>query len=467
MANYPSSCYYVIQQLVYFICTLWFTFSLIGLTMKKIKHLIPLFALCFMTNACDDNSESNPYADMSEFEIACTVTGGMHENGKCKCDNVYCDDGEVCNAVTKKCPLKSLPEVCAKDSVTCTSGMMYRCNANSKFVEDLACPTNVCLPDHSGCAECVNDSCESGYLKKCIGGTYQSPVLCESSECASPTACTKECDENDRICRDGSIQLCVNEHYQVEKKCEFGCDKNTKNSCASSCSEGATLCTDGKLKTCSGGNFGAPQACENHNSCSSETECGVCVNNEVYCVDDETSKVGYLRTCRSGQLNDGFKCNDDHSCNPGQNKCGSCKNGERRCVNDEVTLIGKVQICENGEFVDEKTCDGDFSCKSASACGDCLNNTQTCENDDNGIGTERTCLNGSIVNKPCPEANSCNKNKCGDCRNGFAKCGDTATSINMLLECKNGVLNSTDCSAINKSTPWCPPGKSTCQATRD
>ncbi len=441
----------------------WFTFWLIGLPMKRIKHLILFFAFCCITTACDNDSASNPYVEMSEFEIACTVTGGIHENGKCKCDGVFCDDGEVCNAVTKKCSVKVLPEVCAKDSVTCSNGMMYLCNANNKFVEDKTCD-NGCLPDKSDCAECVNDSCKDGYLSKCEGGMYQESVLCESSECASETACSKECEENDRICKSGAIQVCVNEHYQESQKCEYGCDKKTGNSCASSCEDGAMLCTDGKLRTCSDGKFGAPEACENHNSCSSETECGVCVNNEVYCVDDDASKIGYLRTCRNGSLNDGFKCNDDHSCNSETNMCGICKNGERRCVNDEETLIGKIQVCENGEFIEEKLCDGNFSCKTSTACGDCLNNMQTCENDENGLGTERVCLNGSIRNTPCTSGNSCNKNKCGECRNGVTACGTSSTSINYLFECKEGVLDSTACGE-DKSTPWCPPGKTACQAT--
>lgn len=107
--------------------------------MKIYKNLFLLLILCIMSNACEDNSAVNPYVDMSEFEIACKVTGGIYENGKCKCNNAFCDEGDVCNMATAKCPEKQIPEVCAKDSVTCTNSMMYRCNNNHNFVEDKIC----------------------------------------------------------------------------------------------------------------------------------------------------------------------------------------------------------------------------------------------------------------------------------------------------------------------------------------
>lgn len=333
------------------------------------------------------------------------------------------------------------------------------------------------MPNGLDCAECVNDRCESGYLSKCIGGVYQNATLCESNECASETACTKECEDGDHICKDGKILVCVNEHYTEDQTCEFGCDKTNTNACASSCEEGAKLCTEGQIKECIGGKYSDPKACENNYSCSNDTECGECINNEVYCVDDEVSKIGSLRTCRDGKLNEGFKCNDNHSCNSKTNMCGACKNGERRCINDPETQIGHIQVCEDGEYTEEKLCDGEFSCQNETAYGNCLNNTQTCTNDENELGTEHICINGTITDTPCEKGNSCDfnclefeggcdKNKCGNCRNGFSKCGETAYSVHMLSYCVEGNLASESCNILSGGTkPYCMIGKTECTET--
>lgn len=445
--------------------------------MKSFRILLAVVAMGAVANGCGGDSSANPHSEKSEFEILCTTAGGIHENGRCKCDDAYCDEGDVCNAVTKKCPEKDLPESCSEGAATCANGMAYRCNADGRFVEDKTCDSG-CLPDRSGCAECVSDSCKEGYLAKCEGGRYQGAVLCESSACASATACDKECDEGDRICRNGRTQVCVDEHYKEDQVCEYGCAKDGGDSCASGCDEGAKICTDGQVRTCVGGRYGSPVACENHNSCRGETECGACVNGEVYCVDDEASKVGYLRTCRDGQLDTGFKCNDDHSCDSGRNTCGVCRNGLRRCVNDDATHVGRVEICVNGQFVEEKACDGGFSCRNDTTCGECVNDTQTCTDDAYGLGTEHACVNGALIHKACDQGNSCNlachsgytggcdQNKCGQCRNGYKKCGDNLATVNMLISCEQGELRTEQCTNIDSSTPYCLAGQDECSASQ-
>ncbi len=407
--------------------------------MKKYSFLLSLLAFGLLSSACESNYQSISY-EKSGFAKMCENSGGVFRGGnKCRCLNNICDDGLVCNTLTKACPVVSLPETCGKGQTHCTNGKYYVCNEeyNWSVKDDLNCDSYGCLPDNSACAKCSKDVCENGQFITCKNGVIEKKETCLTGECENDTKCKGVCNEDEKTCKDNILYICKNEELVKEKECSAGCDITTNNTCASNCTEGEKYCADGNLKTCKNGVFDdkTSVSCDNGVSCKNDRECGDCKTGDSVCSD------GKMKTCSNGVWSESVACTNEGSCKNDE-ECGECKNGDTICENDQV------KTCTDGVWGEFAACPDNHSCKNdGKTCGECRNDETQCSDDAENVGSIKTCVAGQWdEGTPCKDDASCKKDEktCGECRNGTDKCVEDSVqhlnNVGFVYQCKHGEL---------------------------
>ncbi len=408
--------------------------------MKKYRVILSLLTISMLASACDLTEP----ATRSDFDIACERSGGiMISDTKCQCLDVICDDGLVCNLLTKACPTTTLAEVCQNNSVICTNSTLYQCQNNQWAKSEdpeiqNQCKKYGCLPDLSKCAECTKDTCVDGELITCKNGVILNKYTCKSSTCEDDTKCKNVCNENEKTCKDSILYICKNDELVKEKDCPAGCDTTTNNTCASNCNEGSTFCADGKLKTCKNGVFddNTSVSCDNGASCKSDKECGECKTGDTICENDQ------IKTCINGAWSEFAACPGNNSCKDNGKACGECTNGDTICENDQI------KTCIDGAWSEFAACPANNSCKTdGKTCGECTNDEIQCSDDAENAGTIKTCVAGQWdEGTPCKDDASCKDEKtCGECRNGMDKCVEDSlqnlNNVGFVYQCTHGVLS--------------------------
>lgn len=216
------------------------------------------------------------------------------------------------------------------------------------------------------------------------------------------TACNEtepiqsNCTNNEQICAQGSVYICSNGVWKIEKQCLVGefCNETTLT-CEPSmqlCTEGATRCSaDGQIERCIDKTWSASN-CEAGQVCvSGKTACEdkVCNEGEVVCSNNnETSACvnnkWVEKTCDSSRP----LCKDG--------KCVACVDGHNRCADHAV------ETCNEGAWEVVKLCSDSDHCienvdDHTATCVECINDKKRCENNaievcaDNVWTTQEAC----------------------------------------------------------------------------
>ena len=196
------------------------------------------------------------------------------------------------------------------------------------------------------------------------------------------------------------------------------------------------------------------------------------------CTNDETG-IGNVIECQNGHLFS-FSCKTV-SCNEAGSDCGECLNeiGDV-CINDSEDN-GFTAHCNNGTLVKKEEClkvfyDEEYaeyydSCEHfvtpdcnedwlkdqfwnhvscvGDKCGECINYSNICVNDEENHGKIYECVNGKAGKhkSDCENGASCcthffkcyeNLNTCGECVNGDVKCENDASDYAHMYRCNSG-----------------------------
>ena len=194
----------------------------------------------------------------------------------------------------------------------------------------------------------------------------------------------------------------------------------------------------GELTTCVNGECETDD-CPGSNSCKNATECGECRNYEEECLEKD-SGWGVYR-CKVGTYSLVKEC--AQGCNESWDDCGTieCNDDETKCENGNDG-IGIEKTCVNGKWDEGVTCEG--SCNSQmTKCGEdkCIDYTVECKNGllgDGESGAIAQCQFGKWqIMSTCTDGASCNKETgdCGECKNGNTKCENHEISGIMNKSC--------------------------------
>jgi len=438
--------------------------------MKKLIYIFTATVLGASICACNDDASSGD-SKKSDFEIACENSGGTYQSDyRCSCDATLCDEGAICNFMTKACTsnVTEPTEKCTTGSNTCVSSKLYECKDKQWERVNPSNPVDCeygCRADASACAECINDDiiCKDNKLYICNDNHYEEKESCPAGcDEITKNTCSNTCPENAILCIDGTLKTCHNNKYDDGTKCpnDASCASNTE---CGECTNGESTCVNdefsyiGQMTICKEGKY-TTQTCESNTSCSSTTSCGKCLNDTIECVNDEITKKGQIKTCISGEyiIED---CESGHSCDLDQN-CGECHDGDIRCMNNEMN-IGQIEICENGKYKLQELCESNNSCASETECGECWNGNTLCENDpETQVGQSQKCIEGKYVKggafadgtflkgMSCGSV-SCHNNTCGYCLNGMHKwCDAKDPLLTNVWECNDGGIKKTLCSTV-------------------
>ena len=196
----------------------------------------------------------------------------------------------------------------------------------------------------------------------------------------------------------------------------------------------------GELTTCVNGECETDD-CPGLNSCKNATECGECRNYEEECLEKD-SGWGVYR-CKVGSYSLVKEC--AQGCNESWDDCGiiECNNGETKCENGNDG-IGTEKTCVNGKWDDGVKCEGSCN-RQMTKCGEdkCIDYTVECKNGllgDSESGSIAQCQFGKWqIQSSCTDGVSCNKETgdCGECKNGSTKCVDVEVNGIMNKNCSN------------------------------
>ena len=263
--------------------------------------------------------------------------------------------------------------------------------------------------------ECVYDNNSNGYVQRvCNPQTQQWKMeqICGESGCKDDAYCaavTDWCDIGEIRCRDDENKIGIVEECKNNKNYEL------KNTCTNSCA----------------GN-----------------ECGVCINDEVKCVNEEGKGQNYK--CIKGKWERTDVCENGNSCHRDGKTCGSCINGTVACnKNNKIEEADVLATCTDGEIF-ETECkppagNGEMAkgaCKSSSECGHvkCADNychkedTQQCVNDKYACGVE--CKDCTDVVSAGSADISCVSGECVyKCKAGYHSYNRTCDEADDVYNC--------------------------------
>lgn len=423
-------------------------------------HFFALFIITIPIMGCSVDAEV-PVS--SSLEKMCILSGGEYDTQSkgCICNHIKCISGSVCDSSSKECvKFQEVKDICAQtggkfdetnsqcscNGVVCPN--LLGCNpadgqcllddsASSKCFASGGTPDEnercMCSKEQTVCAEnifCLNDYCANNFRNICIlsGGSFTDNGRCKCG---------------DAICSDGLVCF--------DGKCA-GSTKDVSNECSI---EGSSTCLDGKIWQCHKNDDGTKQwiedkPCNNNASCTIQNECGECSDtdpehnhkceNDKYYVCNQGEWVN-AEDCFFGCNEKSKKCNlCTQSCTNDENKighvvqcnmeghalvtcdntscdsviCGECLNGSVKCENTfgentDIPESGSLWKCENGKWVLEKNC---LFCLNEK-CADCFGDK--CEDDENGIGHKRECLDYVLQPEITCHNVSCSGGQCGNC----------------------------------------------------
>jgi len=151
------------------------------------------------------------------------------------------------------------------------------------------------------------------------------------------------------------------------------------------------------------------------------------------CIDPNTNKdYCGARACCLGS-NAGVTCAADQTCS-----AGKCVGGGGETCTADLCSNGKIRVCTDGKPGAETACAGGADCKSATACGECKNDTLDCDDTkiktcENGVWKEgadckadgKICFAGACAAAAPCETNVCTDGKIQVCTDGML--GSAAT----------------------------------------
>lgn len=208
------------------------------------------------------------------------------------------------------------------------------------------------------------------------------------------------------------------------------------------CPQG-TVCIEGGMRCASAGPRLGDECHETRNVCTEGEQ-------------TPESNAGRMMTCKNNLWSYAEECMDDQeapvSCNAAHTACGKCLNDTQTCRDDKTLtrcVLGEayVETCPWGC----KTVDGIGQCEDK--VGDACDRDETiCENIGD-IGLLKTCTHGVWASTSCEDV-SCKGNSCGECKDKTSICENNASR-----KCDKGVWGPpTDCTnGCNDAGTQCKP----------
>ncbi len=301
---------------------------------NRYQFCFVILALCSLGLGCDEPTEGEHQDGLRE---ACENTGGAFDGDalKCKCGEIICDSGDVCDATDNT---KCASFDCVPTASTCVNGTYQVCSERGRWSTLQVCPNGVSCKSAAECGECKDGD----------------------------TRCEEDPETNA-----GTLKVCVQGKWEVKHVC------SDENGQLASC-----LKEDGGVSTVCGECINRPTQ-----QCVNITEKGV----------SSDYQIGHLYICEGGKMH-GFmqtdseiqytdekytKCDSGNSCNPERTDCGECCVGRSICRNDGIAWkdghpdghIGQIYTCVDGVISSDPTpCPNETLCderKLGQSCGEC------------------------------------------------------------------------------------------------
>ncbi|MBR4984276.1 MAG: hypothetical protein IKY83_00865 [Proteobacteria bacterium] len=345
--------------------------------------------------------------------VSCALNTNSDESveyqcGECQDDQSTCSDNSSNTGLVKKCVLGHW------DSQIC--------------LEDASCNDNKCGKCKNGVSRCIDnsvpnasDAYSDAYIEICKNGNWEHSINCDDASCNSEKTECGNCINGEQRCITDPNS---NEEYGLIEQCIFG-DWKKLYECRSDAS-------DEKRVSCLG------KACTDANSCA--PSCGECANGKTEI--REVDNICSTYVCTDGTwVNSNQDTSSPVSCIysiDGTKQMGKCLNGKRNC--DADTL----QICSNGQYEPLMQCkdcaiseDNNVLCTT-----DCLSNDTICNDNSSHVGVLSKCENGISTINPCPNNNMCNSDlpECGQCKFEEKSCRDNDMNVGIIQICQNGAF---------------------------
>lgn len=140
---------------------------------------------------CDTVTKQCANKSDGEKDSACVLSGGVLDGSRCKCGEVICDEGVLCNTVTKQCGNKVeggclYNESDSSKNTICNSGRMMTCTSSNLWEAGDICEYG-CRADGKDCSDCSANTFDGDSFIECKGGAKQTAVPCEHG--CSETGC--------------------------------------------------------------------------------------------------------------------------------------------------------------------------------------------------------------------------------------------------------------------------------------
>lgn len=152
--------------------------------------------------------------------------------------------------------------------------------------------------------------------------------------------------------------------------------------------------------------------------------------------------IGYRQECNNGILSSETACPGNAAC-ADDTKCEELGTAPCSSEGEHVCSNGLIKICVNGKYTEERSCPGGVGCKDASQCeatsSDACDGTIKAECIEiDGIGSKRTCIEGSWSQYSACPGGACNADH-SDCRVENAEaCTSDACSDGQIRRCIAG-----------------------------
>ena len=315
--------------------------------------------------------------------------------GKClvlKCKEGYYPYNDSClpnpEAECGGNPPCKLHQICNEETLTCEcepgysecNGVCY--NLSSDVFHCGSC-SNECHIAHAE-SQCINGECS---FKRCNDGYAYSDETdrceytgrCDAGRVYNPD--TGRCETTTSVCDPGQTDCLGNGTLCCD--CPQACDSQNMT-CVTTYCENPVGCED---------NSGCDSACCIENFCAVTTLCNPCEigqhlnEDKSECVNDDIDNCGSVgnacnvenaeNSCVDGKCV--FNCEDGYTPTLDGKSCETfnCTIDEIRCDND-ADEKGHTRTCTGNSWEDAVECPSGNSCKSATECGECINETKAC-----------------------------------------------------------------------------------------
>ena len=221
-------------------------------------------------------SKDTTSSTLNSFADLCKASGGKAKDGKCSCKSNTCDEGVLCNTVTKECANTGAEvESECDDSYksTCSNspasiGVVKECVKG--VVVNRSCGTVSCNEEGTDCGECLDD------VQTC---TEDKKFKATVTHCENGKKKTESCDGNSCDPRDNGCGACT----------------NYEHTCTNDNEEKGTVyeCVAGEAKK-------AVSICGNKSCRTDKAICGECLNGELRC-DNDINNNAIMYRCVDGQ----------------------------------------------------------------------------------------------------------------------------------------------------------------------